>query len=382
MEFNNVLLDMVNDDNIEYYKDMIPAVFYNMLNLPGVICIGAAVDPDMDDEKSDKKASGEIVPVGVMLLSVAYFNRVEIIWLYVETEYREKEIGTNLLSQAFYLAKKMNREKLVAKIPAPEGSYNIEDDRSSFFLVRGFYANDDLHNGWMFNVGEFSRSKLVKLSTQLEKIRTSKEYKEQSVTLETIKPFTKLSDKYLREAYISAAEKISEESESKIPDTTVPLDISLASKRLSFAYVEDKIMKAFLLVEHIGNTYFPVFLKVDRDNMYAEKILILFALSELLKKAKDTDYVYIRCVTKDGIKMADEILKDMEMTPFRILQASNTDFDNAAANIDYMEELSIRASNEEENLPKSFKVTGFETMDGRKFSFENDRIIMKNDENE
>ena len=77
----------------------------------------------------------DLISAGAIVLSVAALDTVEILWLGVNPIFREKEIGTLLLKEAFKLTRKLGHSRIIVGVPQTAEEYGIT---KRFFASRGF----------------------------------------------------------------------------------------------------------------------------------------------------------------------------------------------------------------------------------------------------
>ena len=328
-----MFFDLISEQNEKYYRQLVPEIYRNFMHFPGAVAVGAAMEL-AGTEKCE--------PAGTLITNVAAKNCLTIDFLQVNPDYREQEIGTLLMEQAFSMAKRMDIEKLMIKMPESEAEETdgLDDSRAYFFLRRGFVWTEKTESEWWFPMEAIEDYADLMMGKGAE----------------YIVPLSELSQTQYKSVF--------ELLEKRAENLSVPYEEHAMEKDLSFAYLEDGKPVGFLITESFRDTYYPLVF-VDSDNR--ERPFISLFRRFLIDAAQegDTDY-YIHVILSEEAdrRAVRKILKGVSPVGMRILEAEKDSMDSTAAHIQNVMALSEQARKEDEEFPTEFEVVGYEYYGG------------------
>ena len=328
-----MLFDIITKENVKYFKELIPEAYLNRMFIPGAVSIGAAME---------QKDSDECEAAGVLVMNVADNNCMRIEYIQVDPDYREQEIGTLLLRQAFDLAKQMDIVNLMVKIPETdlkEGD-GLKDARAYFFLRRGFDMTEKVEREWWFS---------VKSLETYNKLDMGK--KEANLI-----PFSKLEPKVYR--------KVFESFEKDVKDISTPFMYDSIDKNLSYAYVENGKLKGYFITECFGDTYYPIaFINLTNQSLVALALLRKFLIC-MAKDGNQSNNIHIILKNETQRDAMEMLIKDIPSVDMNILEARNDNMDNAEEYIMDLMKSDELIEKRDEEFPKAFEVAEIEYYGG------------------
>ncbi len=326
-----MLFDLITEENANYYRKLIPDIFVNRMFWPGAVCVGAAME---------LPGTGKSEPAGVLLLNIAKKDCLRIDFLQVNPDYREQEVGTLLLSQAFRLAKRMGIPKLTVKLPEEEENGGLEDSRAYFFLRRGFVRTEKTEREWWFPIESVQPFATLSMGKEEKKIL----------------PFSKLTK--------TQYQTILKQVETDLENRVIPFEERAIDRLLSFAYLEEGKLMGFLITERFGDTYYP-FTFVNHTGL--SRVTVLLFRTLLIAAARDGDpdgYAQILLANETQRDAVEKILRGISPVEMRILEAEQNSMDCTETHIKRTMELSAQARKEEEEFPSAFEIVGYEYYGG------------------
>lgn len=330
-----MLYDVLTKEKVTFFEDMIPEEVRPLLGLPGTLAVGASLPVPKKQEESDGEMEAE--PVGLLLLSTAQRGRIEVLWLYVEEEYREREIGTELLSVAFELAKQMDRSLAAIVENAPEdGSF---DGTSAFLFDRGFIGRGPAMLRWqLFGADEEgSAGKGISDSKKGQTLSKSVKKLLELPPREKKRVFAEL-EKDGRESFPPCFPELVEEAESLV----------LTDKAGS--------VTAALLIERYkgGCTPFTVFFKKNQDK--ALTFLAELWLQEFFERAKPGERLIVLASGETEKRIFEKVMGKRPFEALPVLYAEADGMDTAEESLKRSETLLEKCRQEDRKLPESFVV--------------------------
>ena len=338
-----MVLEVLTRENQQFFEHLIPAEFVSRLGLPGIVATGAALSQDelpKSDGDEAELAEDELMPAGAIVLSLARKDTIEILWLAVAPEYQEREIGTTLMGEAFQLAKKMNRSRLLAALPKAEEGEDMSEGRY-FFLARGFRESGTDVPEWSFPAKE------LKGLSALD----GKGKRTGIVSPEA------LSEEVRRKLLIDAVEE-------KKEDPFVFMHRFLDPK-LGAVYVSNGKPKAAVLLERLGVTMRPVpvsFSNVDREIQTA---LLETVFVKVREELTGEQIIHFLPEKKEEADLFGEILNGIPAATLEYYEATADAFEEAAEEILKSLRLEEEAKRSEEEFSTEFREIGAELAGGQ-----------------
>ncbi len=326
--------DIINEDDLSYYEDLIPIVYRNYLELPAEIVVGAA----------EEDGEGSYFACGVMILSVADPSVIELRWLQVHPDYREREIGTLLLEQAFSLAKKMNSQRIVIRIPEINEDSIMFDDRSAFFVMRGFVRKSVIEREWLLSMYDIKDFEINNVQTSQGQFIPYSDL--------SMKDFTNKIDHIIKDKNF------------------IPFVPGLIDRELSMSYISEGKLLAEIAIQKVGEVYNPVYFYVAPDNPQAGLELISTVLNDIKKKLNLSSLIHIQCRSEDRRNFVEKLFAEFEPINVSVLEAAPDAFDKASAAIEEELRLYDEAKKEDAEFPTKFKVVELEYYGGEVETFE------------
>ena len=328
-----MLFDIITKENVKYYKELVPEVYLNRMFMPGAVCIGAAME---------QKDSNEFEAAGVLIMNVADKSCMRIEYLQVDPDYREQEIGTLLLRQAYDLAKQMEILNLIVKIPETnlkEGD-GFNDSRAYFFLRRGFDMTEKVEREWWFSVKALENYK------KLDMGKTESKFV----------PLSKLEPKVYR--------KVFESLEKEVNEFATPFMYDAIDKDLSYAYVENGNLKGYFITELFDDTYYPVAFVNLTDQATIALALLRKLLVCMAKDGNQSNNVHIILRNEAQRDAMELLIKEIPSVDMNILEARNDNMDAEEEHIQDLMDAEEFTKKRDEEFPKEFEVAEIEYYGG------------------
>lgn len=319
-----MLFSLLDEKKFDTYKVLIPEPLRDYLSFNYEIAVGAYFEDDKEE-----------TPCGLVLMNLRNDPYVTVDWIQVLPEYRDFETGTQLLEQAFTLAKKMNR-KVRVKIPEA-GERPESDDRSSFFLQRGFTDSESDRYEWFFPTSAIKDIKLPATHPS-----------------DNIRSFSQCTNG-VKNTVIS---KLSEQG------SNLPMDPACIDDDLSFVYLEGGQPTGYLVIEKLGKMYSPLALQAPAGTPRVALDLISAATAEGQKKADEESFAYITIESGKKAEAIKRVLTAIPPIESKVFTAESDGFDAAGQAVSNMIALDEAAIKEELNFPKKFKMVEWEYYGG------------------
>ncbi len=254
-----VICETVKQSHLNRFAGFITEEVFLLAKRKDAVTLGASIEDD-----------GKVIPVGIIqyLRSDLAKESAEIIWLYVDEEYRRKGIGSKLIETVTEDISKSHINKLDIRLY----EYKLYDcsirDIASFFERKGFKNRESKEEIYFFDgKNVFQEQDLMRTGESLSKAVIS---------------FSKLTPDMLAQ--------VADGLSSKAHDASKEL-LLRADKSLSFLYEKGTSHSGALITEKSGETYYvrsffadnsdiakeleeAFLLGLDRKMQYSDKLVI------------------------------------------------------------------------------------------------------------
>jgi GNAT superfamily N-acetyltransferase len=137
-----MVLFRTDDENIKAAEHLAPSAELDKLSIPGYIGIMAA-----DDEKR--------VPAGLAICQMIGLERLDVIWLFVHEDFRNRGIAQQLIMAACDTAISLGYSNIGFRLEARDITDEEYSDLNSFLVANGFSIGFEIEGSLMAGVSDF-----------------------------------------------------------------------------------------------------------------------------------------------------------------------------------------------------------------------------------
>ena len=318
-------LILVDKDSLPYFECLLPVEFKYAAAIPGVILIGVA-----DESPED----GAELPVGVMVLSFIHDDELRILWAFVDPESRGYGFGEAMLEKAFEIALADGRSKVTARIWGEDDEEGGEYHGDSWLGLHNFMLSVDKSPEWFVSINELPKAKGYGWFHEKDD--------------DNVKPLRSVSAT-IRKKLLSTL--IDDADYSWYSD--IPLSSDLVDPDFSFVYMKGNKCIAAMIIERIGNTFYPVAMMQDCDvNVFRNFV------ASVLHKLEAVKTGFLRLAPHDdaAMKLTQLALDGIEPYNYRLFSAPATAIQDRDRDAEDQKERIRRDTELDALLPDHFDV--------------------------
>ncbi|MBQ8946607.1 MAG: hypothetical protein IJ058_07305 [Lachnospiraceae bacterium] len=328
-----MIYEAIDNENLEYYQDLIPGPFKHFAHFGAETVIGAAAEAEdikyaAEDLGELKEASGpdSVIPCGIIMFSLADPFNITIDWLYVDTPFREQEVGIDLLNAAYEMAQSAGYGYLRIRVP--------DDAVADYMTLRGFEPDSGRHREWFAEIKDIA-----------------------GITV------PQDDESYLCGAFRELTRDVVESQIDKLVRTETPFPIVpyQIDPDHSFICSKGKTIVGVLIVEKVDGVYCLAAL-TGEDKV--RRTLIAQALDSFKGIDAEDEYLHIRSWSDEGDALGDELITNIEADSYITLRALPNGLDYALEDMEETERLADECAEAEENFPKELVITDVEYYSG------------------
>ncbi|MCR5654480.1 MAG: GNAT family N-acetyltransferase [Lachnospiraceae bacterium] len=275
----------ISYEQIEYFRELVPPIYMDMMGLPNCFALGAVSEEDEYD-----------VAAGIVIFTMHPGNRSVIQWFYVADAYENLGLGTDLLEAIHVMHKDTEGKKLSVLIGEDEVDKNDWSVAASFFLDRGFHRIKKLPGMWYFPVKRLLKQTFFDKALREEKL------------LGDVVAWKDLSEKERDHLLKACGEDLPKEIPNRA--TYDPEYSCVVRSAQGFAGV--------FLIRKGGNTCFPVLLKAD--SLEFEEKLVMAAMLQACERDDPDEKVMIMAYKLTTADKMDWYLPDVNGAAVVLLQ--------------------------------------------------------------
>ena len=341
-------LILVGEDLLTKFECLLPVEFKNAADIPGVVLIGAMEEEGLIAPKSSDdttKESAEDVtnlPVGIMVLSFIHEDELRILWTFVDPDFRGYGIGEAMLEKAFEIALADGRKRVTARIWGEDDEKEGKFYGDSWLAFHRFTWSGDRYPEWFVSLNELYKAKGYGWVQDADESH--------------VKPLKSVAAPVRNKLFSSLVDNADYSWFSDIPISSDLVDMDF-----SFAYMKDNKCIAALIIERIGNTYYPVAMVQDCDADTFRNFM-----GTAFHKLSEGGNGFLRLAPHDesALKITRLSLDGIEPYSYRIFIAPATAIQDMVREEEAKAERQRRSAELDDLLPESFVVTGIDYYSG------------------
>ncbi len=341
-------LILVEEDLLSQFECLLPVEFKNAGDIPGVVLIGAMEEeglilPESSDDISQESAEEtSALPVGIMVLSFIHSDELRILWTFVDPDFRGYGIGEAMLEKAFEIALADGRKSVTARIWGEDDEKEGKFYGDSWLAFHHFTWSGDRYPEWFVSINELPKAKCYGWVNDADDGH--------------VKPLKSVAAP-VRNKLVSSL--VDDAEYSWFSD--IPISADLLDMDFSFAYMKDNKCVAALLIERIGNTYYPVAMIQDCD---ADTFRNFMGTAS--HKLSDVGSGFLRIAPHDdsALKITRLSFDGIDPYSYRIFIAPATAIQDMEREEEAKAERLRKSAELDDLLPEHFEVTGIDYYSG------------------
>ncbi len=341
-------LILIEEDLLPRFECLLPVEFKSAGYIPGVVLIGAmeeaglAAPESSDDTRQEQSEDDALLPVGVMILSFIHSNELRVLWTFVDPDFRGYGIGAAMLEKAFEIAQADGRSRVTARLWGEDDESEGEFHGDSWLDFHHFIWSGDRYPEWFVSFNELPKAKGYGWANDVDDSH--------------VKPLRSVSPAVRNKLFSGLIENADYSWFSDIP-----VSASLVDPDYSFAYMKDNKCIAALIIERIGNTFYPVAMMQDCDADIFRKFT-----GAVLHKMADQGKGFLRIAPheENALKITQLTLGGIDPYNYRMFIAPATAIQDMEREEDEKAERLKKDAELDALLPEHFEVTGIDYYSG------------------
>ena len=341
-------LILLEADLLPQFECLLPVEFKHAGDIPGIVLIGAteeaglAMSEASGDTADGRSEDGSSLPAGIMVLSFIHENELRILWTFVDPDFRGYGIGEAMLEKAFEIAQADGRSSVTARLWGGDDESGEEFHGDSWLGFHHFIWSGDRYPEWFVSLNELTGARGYGWAHDKDDSH--------------VKPLSSVSTA-VRNRLFSVSLKNAGYSWC----SDIPISASLVDPDHSFVYMKGSVCIAALIIERIGNTFYPVAMMQDCDADVFRSFI-----AAILHKLSGGEKGFLRIAPHEdsALKLTQLVLDGIDPYYYRIFMAPATAIRDMELEEEARAERLKKDAELDDLLPEHFEVTGIDYYSG------------------